>query len=203
MISGWPRADASVRVAWGSVEEAQKALGVAAMVRDLAHKDATKAEDRRRAAEADLKTLQVQQAIQLQECEEKLKAQEAVVASWDAEVKKTALEQVGERDRLVKLREEVEAAQAALFEAKKVATKECDTLSSLEARFHKAQKALFGDGPSGKAMVKTPRERPAALLPEVVAVLKDAIDGFTSLVEGEARSLSSSALTCVFSHLYL
>ena len=47
------------------------------------------------------------------------------------------------------------------------------------------------------------RESPAALLPEVVAVLEDAVDGFGSLVEGEARSLCSSALTCVFSHLYL
>ena len=49
----------------------------------------------------------------------------------------------------------------------------------------------------------TPRESPAALLPEVVAVLEDAVNGFASLVESEARSLSSSALTCVFSHLYL
>ena len=80
---------------------------------------------------------------------------------------------------------------------------ERSTLTSLEARFHKAQKALFGDDPSKKAVVTTLRESPAALLPEVVAVLEDVVDGFASLVESEARSLSSSALTCVFSHLYL
>ena len=80
---------------------------------------------------------------------------------------------------------------------------EHDTLSSLEECFHKAQKALFGDDPSSKAVVKTPRESPAALLPEVVAVLEDAVDGFASLVESEARLLSSLTLTCVFSHLYL
>ena len=33
LISGWLKADASVRAAWGSVEEAQKVLGVAAMAR--------------------------------------------------------------------------------------------------------------------------------------------------------------------------
>ena len=97
----------------------------------------------------------------------------------------------------------MEAPRAALAEAKKVAAMERDTLSSLEARFHKARKVLFGDDPSRKAVVTTPRESPAALLPEVVAVLEDAVDGFASLVESEARSLSSSALTCVFSHLYL
>ena len=51
--------------------------------------------------------------------------------------------------------------------------------------------------------MRTPRESLAALLPEVVAVLEDAVDGFASLVESEARSLSSSALTCAFSRLYL
>ena len=34
-------------------------------------------------------------------------------------------------------------------------------------------------------------------------MLEDAFDGFASLVESEALSLFSSALTCVFNHLYL
>ena len=46
LISGWLKADASVRVAWGSAEEAQKALGVAATACDLARKEATEAENR-------------------------------------------------------------------------------------------------------------------------------------------------------------
>ena len=79
---------------------------------------------------------------------------------------------------------------------------ERSTLASLEARFLKAQRLLFGDDPSKKVAV-APRESPAALLAEVPAVLEDPIDGFGSLVESEARSLSSSALTCVFSHFYL
>ena len=54
-----------------------------------------------------------------------------------------------------------------------------------------------------KAMTTTPRESPAVLLPEVLAVLEDVVDRFVSLGESEARSLSSLALTCVFSHLYL
>ena len=36
LISGWLKADASVRAAWGSAEEAQKVLGVVATTRDLA-----------------------------------------------------------------------------------------------------------------------------------------------------------------------
>ena len=103
----------------------------------------------------------------------------------------------------MKLKEETEAAQASLAEAKKAATMERNTLSSLKARFHKAQRSLFRDDPLKKATVTAPSESHAALLPEVLAVLEDAVDGFVSLVEGEARLISSSALTCVFSHLYL
>ena len=51
-----------VRAAWGSTEEAQKVLGVAAMVQDLAWKEATEADDRCRVAKADLKALQDRQA---------------------------------------------------------------------------------------------------------------------------------------------
>nr|XP_020199424.1 translation initiation factor IF-2-like [Aegilops tauschii subsp. strangulata] len=205
LISGWLQADAFVRAAWGSAEEDQKVLGVVATERDLARKEATEAEDWCRVVEAELKALQDQraaQASQLQEREEKLKAQEAALADRNTEVKKAALGQAVERDRLTRLKEEAEAAQAALAEAKKVAAMD-STLASLEARFHKAQRSLFGDDPLKKATTTTPRESPAALLPEVLAVLEDAVDGFGSLVESEARSLSSLALTCVFSHLYL
>ena len=91
--------------------------------------------------EAELEALQDEQATQasqLQEREEKLKAQEAAVADRDTEVKKVALEQAAERDRLTKLKEEAEAAQAAVSEAKKAAAMERSTLASLKACFHKA-----------------------------------------------------------------
>ena len=123
------------------MEEEQKVLGVTATERDLVWKEAAKAEDRCRVVEAELQALrdwQATQASQLQEREEKLKAQEASVANQDAEVKKTTLEKAGEHDHLTKLKEEAEAAQAALTEAKKVAVMERNTLTSLEARFHKA-----------------------------------------------------------------
>ena len=45
LISGWLQANASVRAAWGSAEEAQKMLGVTATERDLARKEAAEAED--------------------------------------------------------------------------------------------------------------------------------------------------------------
>ena len=57
---------------------------MAATTRDLARKEATEAEDWCRMAEADLKALQDRQAAQasqLQEHEEKLKAQEAAAAN--------------------------------------------------------------------------------------------------------------------------
>ena len=116
-------------------------------------------------------------------------------------MKKAALEQDVEQDRLTKLKEEAEAAQAALDKAKKVAALEHNTLASLEARVHKAQKSLFGDDPLKKVAVTTPRESSVALLPEVLAVLEDAVDGFASLVESKVRSLSSSALMCIFNHI--
>ena len=178
-------------------------LGVVATGGDLAWKEDAKAEDRCCVGEAELKALHDQQVSQLQEREEKLKAQEAAVADRDAELKKAALEQAAERDRLTKLKDEAEAGRASLAEAKKAAAMERSTLASLEARFHKAQRSLFGDDSSKKATVTTPRESPAALLPEVLVVLEDAVDGFGSLVESEARSLPSSTLMCVFIHLYL
>ena len=57
MISGWLRADASVRAAWGSMEEAQKVLGVTSTERDLVRKEVAESEDWCRVAKADLKAL--------------------------------------------------------------------------------------------------------------------------------------------------
>ena len=83
-------------------------------------------------AEAELKTLRDQQAVEARQLKarvEKLKAQEAAVADRDAKVKKAALELAAERDCLTKLKEEAEAAQAALAEAKKMAAVERSTLT--------------------------------------------------------------------------
>ena len=53
-------------------------------------------------------------------------------------MKRAALEQAAEHDRLTKLKEEVEVAQTAFAGAKEAAAMERSTLASLEACFHKA-----------------------------------------------------------------
>ena len=49
----------------------------------------------------------------------------------------------------------------------------------------------------------TDDDGPAQLLPQLVTVLEDVVNGIGPMVEGEARVLYSSALTCIFSHLHL
>ena len=44
---------------------------------------------------------------------------------------------------------------------------------------------------------------PTQLLPHLVAALEDVVDGIGPLGEGEARTLSSAALTRLFSYLHL
>ena len=44
---------------------------------------------------------------------------------------------------------------------------------------------------------------PAKLLPFLVRALEDVVDGLGPTAEAEARVLSSAALTCVLSHVYL
>ena len=73
LISGWLRADSSVRAAWGqaeaAVEEGQKVVGLAAVACDAALKDAKAAEERCRAAEAEPKTLHDRQATEARRLE--------------------------------------------------------------------------------------------------------------------------------------
>ena len=44
---------------------------------------------------------------------------------------------------------------------------------------------------------------PTQLLPHLVEALEEVVGGIGPLVEGEARTLSTAALTRVFSHLHL
>ena len=94
LISGWLRAGASVRAAWpqavAASEERKQAAGLAAAARDVAVKDA---EERRRVAEAEMKTLydrQAAEARQREAREEKLKAREAAVTDHDTELEQVA-----------------------------------------------------------------------------------------------------------------
>ena len=64
-------------------------------------------------AEAEMKALREEQADQtrqLQEHEEELRAREAVLADRDAELAQAAKDQAVERDRLGKLKEDVDRA---------------------------------------------------------------------------------------------
>ena len=49
----------------------------------------------------------------------------------------------------------------------------------------------------------TPEEGPAGLLLKLVTALEGIVVGVGPMVEGEARALSTSSMTRVFSHLYL
>ena len=49
----------------------------------------------------------------------------------------------------------------------------------------------------------TDEDGPAQLLPHFVKALEEVVEGIGPMAEAEARDLSSAALTCVFSHLYL
>ena len=81
--------------------------GLATTARDVALKDAKAAEERCRAAKAELKTLRDKQATrtrQLEEQVEKLKAREATVADRDVEQELVTREQASKRGRLDKLK---------------------------------------------------------------------------------------------------
>ena len=54
-----------------------------------------------------------------------------------------------------------------------------------------------------KEPLVTAEEGPAELLPQLVEELEGVAAGVGPMVEGEARALSASAMTRVFSHLHL
>jgi hypothetical protein len=192
-------------------EEGEKAAGLAAATRDAAMKDAKAAEERCRATEAKLSTLHDEQAAEARQRkvqEEELKAQKAAVADRDAELERAAREQATERGRLEKLKEEVEAEKAQLETREKLLAKDEEAAAagraafdSLEQRSRKALQDLYGS--ELKEPLVTSEEGPAELLPKLVMALEGVVIGFGPMVEGEARALSTSAVTRVFYHLRL
>nr|XP_020153814.1 uncharacterized protein LOC109739133 [Aegilops tauschii subsp. strangulata] len=72
---------------------------------------------------------------------------------------------------------------------------------SLEERSCVELRALYEKGL--EELLATDDEGPTQLLPHLVAVLEEVVGGIGPLVDGEARTLSSAALTRVFSHLHL
>ena len=95
----------------------------------------------------------------------------------------------------------MEAKKVQLEAKAKVLAKDRAAFNSLEQWSYKALRELYGRGL--KKPLVTAEEGPAELLPQLVTALEGVVDGVGPMVEGEARALSASAMTRVFSHLHL
>nr|XP_020154924.1 MAP7 domain-containing protein 1-like [Aegilops tauschii subsp. strangulata] len=191
LASGWVRSDTSVRAALrqavSASKEGERAAGLAAAARDAAQKEADAAKKRCRQLEAELEIMRAERAAEARARkaeEEKMKAREDAVDGRDAELEQSARAQAAECSRLEKVEKKVEAEKAQLEEKSREA---------LRALYEKGlEKSLVADD-----------EGPAQLLPLLVTTLEGVVNRTVPMVEGEARALSSSALTRVFSHLHL
>nr|XP_020177567.1 uncharacterized protein LOC109763120 [Aegilops tauschii subsp. strangulata] len=191
------------RVAADSERDTQ-AIAQAAAAREVALKDAGAAQDRCRLLEAELKTMRSEGADETRGRkaeEEKMKAWEDAVRGRDAELEQLAKAQASERSRLEKLEQKVEAEKAELEAKAKVLAEDRAAFKSLEERSRVALRALYEKGL--EEPLATDDEGPTQLLPHLVAALEEVVGGIGPLVEGEARTLSSAALTRIFSHLHL
>ena len=106
-----------------------------------------------------------------------------------------------ERGRLDELERKVEAKKAQLEAKAKVLAEDRVAFKSLEMRSREALQELYEKGLEKTLM--TDDDGPAQLLPQLVTVLEDVVNGIGPMVEGEVHALSSSALTRVLSHLHL
>nr|XP_020164822.1 uncharacterized protein LOC109750275 [Aegilops tauschii subsp. strangulata] len=130
-----------------------------------------------------------------------MKARDDVVRGRDAELEQLAKAQASERSRLEKLEQKVEAEKAELEAKAKILAEDRVAFKSLEERTRVALRALYEKGL--EEPLATADKGPTQLLPHLVAALEEVLGGIGPLVEGEARALSSAALTRVFSHLHL
>nr|XP_020176299.1 nucleoporin NSP1-like [Aegilops tauschii subsp. strangulata] len=185
-------------------EKDKQAVAQAAAAREVALKDTGAAQDHCRSLEAELETMRNERAAKArgrQAAEEKMKAREDAVRGRDAELEQLAKAQATERSRLEKLEQEMKAEKAELEAKVKVLAEGRVAFKSLEEKSRVALRALYEKGL--EEPLATDDEGPTQLLPHLVAALEDVVDGIDPLVEGEARALSSAALTRVFSHLHL
>ena len=95
----------------------------------------------------------------------------------------------------------MEAEKAQLEAKAKVLAEDRVAFKSLGLRSREALQELYEKGL--EKPLATDDEGPAQLVPHLIAAIEDVVDGVGPMVEGEARTLSSSALTRVLSHLYL
>nr|XP_020185402.1 MICOS complex subunit MIC60-like [Aegilops tauschii subsp. strangulata] len=168
------------------------------------HLDVEAAQDRYRVLEAELKTLRNERAEEARGRkaeEEKMKAREDAVRGRDTEMEQLGKAQAAERGRLEKLKQEMEAEKAELDAKAKVLAEDREAFQLLEERSHVALRALYEKGL--EEPLATNNEGPAQLLLYLVEALEEVVSGIGPMAEGEARVLSSAALTRVFSHLHL
>ena len=100
-----------------------------------------------------------------------------------------------------KLKKEVEEEKVQLEAKVKILANYRVAFDYLEERSRKALKTLYEHGL--ERPLTTDEDGPALLLPPLVKALEEVVDGIGPMAEAEARVLSSTALTRVFSHLHL
>nr|XP_020171218.1 uncharacterized protein LOC109756794 [Aegilops tauschii subsp. strangulata] len=181
LVSGWLHSDVSVRAvlshAVATSEKEKQATAQAAAARKAALKEVEAAKNRCQVLEAE---------------------------GRDAELEELAKAQAAERSRLKKLEQKVEAGKADLDAKAKVLAEHREAFKLLELRARKALQSLQSLYEKGlKELLATSNEGPAQLLPYLVDALEDVVSGIGPMAEGEARVLSSAALTRVLSNLHL
>ena len=130
-----------------------------------------------------------------------MKAREDAVKNRDAELAELGKTQATECNRLEELERKVKAREADLDAKARVLAEDRVAFANLEKRSCKALKTLYEHGL--EKSLATDEDGPARLLPLLVKVLEEVVDGAGPMAEAEARVLSSAALTRVFSHLHL
>ena len=117
-----------------------------------------------------------------------MKAREDAVKGRNTELEQSAKAQAIERGRLEELERKVKAEEAELGAKVKVLAKDRTAFALLEERSRVALKTLYEKGLAKP--LTTDEDGPAQLLPYLVEALEEVADG-------EARVLSSAALTCI------
>ena len=121
-------------------------------------------------------------------------AREDAIENRDAEL-------TAGRGRLGTLEMKFKAERAELDAKAKVLAEDCEAFKLLEVRSRTAVQSLYEK--ELEEPLAASNEGPAQLLPYLVDALEDVVSGIGPMAEGEARVLSSAALTRVFSHLHL
>nr|XP_020156656.1 microtubule cross-linking factor 1-like [Aegilops tauschii subsp. strangulata] len=197
-------ASGRLELAVAASEEGKQAADLATVAREDASKDTEAAKERCRVAQAELETLRNERATKVRQHEvreEKLKAREDAVTGRDTELEQSSRAQAAERNRLEKLKKEVEREKALLEAKANTLAIDRAAFDSLEERSRKVLRELYGRGL--KKPLVTAEEGRAELLPQLAEGLEGVANKAGSMVEGEARALSSSAMMRIFSHLHL